>query len=232
MIYPPYWKEKITKADADHVTDNGAIDQRLLWRDKYITGLENALGKWETWKPDNEDLAALQEQARARDGSYTNGLAAQSAYIGGLEARLRSYESNSALIWANAAFTKLRNETDKRPPALPGMPDLLDELIAQFERTERDYETLRATVAAREAERDLLRVEWIPVSERLPDKNGHYLLFTESPYMHKQWDVYDGVYVGFCDLENDKGYEFSGDKGVTHWQPLPMPPKARAGGKA
>jgi hypothetical protein len=51
--------------------------------------LMDELQKWENWHPDNETLKALQEQARARDGSYTNGLAALAVYIGALEARLR-----------------------------------------------------------------------------------------------------------------------------------------------
>ena len=49
--------------------------------------------KWREWQPDNDELRDLQEQARARDGSYTNGLAAQCVYIGGLEAEVRRLQS-------------------------------------------------------------------------------------------------------------------------------------------
>lgn len=47
------------------------------------------LDKWRNWKPSDETLAELKEQAKARDGSYLSSLAVQAAYIGGLEARLQ-----------------------------------------------------------------------------------------------------------------------------------------------
>ncbi|HEY4720704.1 MAG TPA: hypothetical protein VII92_02565 [Anaerolineae bacterium] len=49
--------------------------------------------KWRAWHPDDETLAALQKQAKARDGSYMNSLAANAAYIGALEGRLRALVS-------------------------------------------------------------------------------------------------------------------------------------------
>jgi hypothetical protein len=68
--------------------------------EKVFTPLElktniDELQKWRTWKPNDEDLRELQEQAKARDGSYTNGLAAQAAYIGALEAEVRRLENQN-----------------------------------------------------------------------------------------------------------------------------------------
>ena len=51
--------------------------------------------------------------------------------------------------------------------------------------------------------------KWIPVSERLPEKNNEVL-------------VYDGKFVfskSFLDVSYVSKY------GVTHWMPLPQPPK-------
>jgi hypothetical protein len=56
---------------------------------EYITILRKQLEKWENWLPDDDDLRVLAEQAKSRDGTYTNGLASQCVYIGALEARLR-----------------------------------------------------------------------------------------------------------------------------------------------
>lgn len=49
--------------------------------------------KWRAWCPDDEDLADMKQQAQARDGSYTECLAASAIYIGALEARLRERDA-------------------------------------------------------------------------------------------------------------------------------------------
>ena len=60
-----------------------------------IAQLEAELDKWCNWKPDDEDLADMQEQAQCRDGSYNSGLAACGVYIGGLEYRVRELEAEN-----------------------------------------------------------------------------------------------------------------------------------------
>ena len=54
--------------------------------------------------------------------------------------------------------------------------------------------------------------KWIPVTERLPEEDGDYL-------------VYCGEYDGICVLYYKKGKWRSKWKEVTHWMPLPEPPK-------
>ena len=78
---------------------------------------------------------------------------------------------------------------------------------------------------------------WIPVSERLPDKDGTYMCFNRGAYgkwvqavrftkdarkfdeyafknqWKNQWPMYDSEY----------GYYAVGS--ITHWMPLPEPPK-------
>lgn len=57
--------------------------------------------------------------------------------------------------------------------------------------------------------------QWIPVEERLPDECGHYLVFVKAgKYEQVTWyeiAYYDG---------KEKFYT-----SVTHWMPLPEPPK-------
>ena len=72
--------------------------------------------------------------------------------------------------------------------------------------------------------------EWISVDERLPDKGGKYIVYREfcnglsliniinyDPNYdgHAMWFLFDGEW-GDCEVNN-----------VTHWMPLPEPPKMK-----
>lgn len=59
--------------------------------------------------------------------------------------------------------------------------------------------------------------KWIPVAERLPEKEGTYLTYTEKERIHLDC---------FCIYPNH-GTQFwvCGNGKVTHWMPLPEPPK-------
>ena len=60
--------------------------------------------------------------------------------------------------------------------------------------------------------------EWISVEDRLPDDTGRYWCYvTEHGELGKssyQWNIAYNVYA-----------EMFEEVGVTHWQPLPEPPK-------
>jgi hypothetical protein len=70
-------------------------------------------------------------------------------------------------------------------------------------------------------------MKWIPVTERLPEKGGRYLALTPGYlkgfdqydawliYYHPESDFYD-TYPQWGDIPMDD---------VTHWMPLPEPPK-------
>lgn len=63
--------------------------------------------------------------------------------------------------------------------------------------------------------------QWIPVTERLPERNGEYLVCT----LH---DFYKNTKVAKASFKRSSG-GFYGNGGhwsnVTHWMPLPEPPK-------
>ena len=60
---------------------------------------------------------------------------------------------------------------------------------------------------------------WIPVAERLPDVWKHVITFDEDDGVRVNWRSGDNVswYMGYH---------------VTHWMPLPEPPKADKDGEA
>lgn len=63
--------------------------------------------------------------------------------------------------------------------------------------------------------------EWIPVTERMPEKNDRWVLclcvsgaIEVLKFDYTMWN-WDAQYPGRCYMENY----------VTHWMPLPKPPK-------
>ena len=77
--------------------------------------------------------------------------------------------------------------------------------------------------------------KWIPVSERLPDKDGRFLCLTKViGYNHRILSfAKDGEKVDYYDLTGkkyvwyayDREWGFVSTNSVTHWMPLPEPPK-------
>lgn len=79
--------------------------------------------------------------------------------------------------------------------------------------------------------------EWIPVTERLPDKDGDYLVFKR--FAGNAWSdvvsfAQDGRKVGECAFGEkwqnvwyyyDSEWGYMRTDAVTHWMPLPQPPK-------
>ena len=81
-------------------------------------------------------------------------------------------------------------------------------------------------IAALQQEIEKLRAQlprWIPVKERLPEDRSDVLVVA---YWHERW----GVYMGWCAPERAAwsvhiGIGDRSDIAVTHWMPLPEPPK-------
>ena len=87
---------------------------------------------------------------------------------------------------------------------------------------------------------EVQQMRWIPVEERLPDKPGHYLVCTNVNYWHGGCMDKNGAssnagttdgYAGTTLSVLDCFYDITGDWNrvcnahVTHWMPLPQPPK-------
>ena len=70
---------------------------------------------------------------------------------------------------------------------------------------------------------------WIPVTERLPEKAGHYIVFVELKRNGQKISAWTQVTWFFGDFllecpEDEERFVAA----VTHWMPLPKPPKEDA----
>ena len=96
--------------------------------------------------------------------------------------------------------------------------------IEELQAAEKKY---LANIGALETENQHLKREreWIPVTERLPEENGNYLVAVKCP--RGKW-----VEICACDgrdwVSVDEYAEYA-TKWVTHWMPLPTPPTAEEG---
>ena len=76
--------------------------------------------------------------------------------------------------------------------------------------------------------------QWISVNDRLPDVAGMYIVTACDEWCsHGEGIWYDTVvvvaeYSGGCWNWNDNGTDYDIDDLVTHWMPLPEPPKGDA----
>ena len=105
-----------------------------------------------------------------------------------------------------------------REEALENLKGLLEcSYVDRFE--DEENEALRVAIKALEQE-----PKWIPISERLPEKSGYYLISTH----HITGPVYRNTYVD--DVSVEWFYEkFS--PAVTAWMPAPEPYKVESEGK-
>ena len=73
--------------------------------------------------------------------------------------------------------------------------------------------------------------DWISVSERLPEEWDRVLVCNVRIDDHEWYcGVTEAVFApcgkGCCDLKfESKGHEYIDNSDVTHWMPLPKPPK-------
>lgn len=69
---------------------------------------------------------------------------------------------------------------------------------------------------------------WIPCSQRMPKKNDWVLIFIDFNCAHVPPSIHDAQFTGSTFRRGDatiKVFPHDDGIGVTHWQPLPAPPK-------
>ena len=103
-------------------------------------------------------------------------------------------------------------ESDHVSVMLIEAADAIEELWKLFQSAEKDNAKLTAWYVEK-----CNKHKWIPVTERLPEESGHYLVCYRS-----------GKYVSWIQIDywlNDRFLGGDHEKQVTHWMALPEPPK-------
>ena len=123
--------------------------------------------------------------------------------------------------------------------------EIADHLIAngvtvsgEIEELRADNERLREMWAKAVSDLSKTKVQrWIPFAERLPEEDGEYLVWFDrnmfEHYAEVRHFAKDGETVDEYDLHHEKNvwYYYDSEWGyvaclnVTHWMPLPEPPK-------
>ena len=95
-----------------------------------------------------------------------------------------------------------------------------EEILSHFQCDLSDLSTYLNDRTAWERKQKLAMPHWIPVTERLPESAERYLVMrfdyvAKAPFYDLLW------------FENGRWWNrhFEGDYAVTHWMPLPEPPK-------
>lgn len=68
-------------------------------------------------------------------------------------------------------------------------------------------------------------MNWIPVSERLPESDGYYLGCYARQYYKKYKQTITLVFFDKDDMWRAPGLPCVEQMKVTHWMPLPAPPE-------
>ncbi len=124
------------------------------------------------------------------------------------------------------------------PMARDEIVKALRQFIHQFDgRDVGDYFVEDVLEAAADMLEQDAKTGWISVKDRLPEKSGHYLICTSINYwLGGSWDTNssDGTTKGYagttmsvldCYIDCTHDWNRVGNGHVTHWMPLPEPPK-------
>lgn len=97
----------------------------------------------------------------------------------------------------------------------------LVELLTEFYGCDPMYYNVDALAIAEHLVSNGVTVqEWIPVDDRLPEETINCIVH----YQHAYCDNDDYWAIGFCCYDGEK-FQLSPAYKVTHWMPLPQPPK-------
>ncbi len=186
----------------------------------YIEELESRIAELETEKSILED-----QQREAKNILIDKNLHIDSLYEEGYKLQQRIAELEEQVWDLNLANEKLESAYFADETIAPdgSLKPSVCKLMKRVEKAETDYSISEAHVTAllnRIAELEAAQ-RWIPVSERLPEKQKLTIGFTDN-----------SAYVFFEIVNDDEMglvmYPYQNRKGtVTHWMPLPSTPEVQ-----
>jgi hypothetical protein len=99
---------------------------------------------------------------------------------------------------------------------------MYDKLVKRLRSAESNcQETLDCLSEAADAIEELSKPKWIPMTERLP-KEGEFVLVYGDLYPNK----HDGGVIAVSKRMDWNYWQgFGRERNITHWMPLPEPPK-------
>lgn len=119
------------------------------------------------------------------------------------------------------------------------LPQLCDDISQCYVYTKRNYFCLEEENKKLRAELEDVKRErekWISVGDKLPDKNGAYLVYARGFRIlefNNNLEAFDDCefegcnYPGFFDYDSEEGL-IDCTKNTTHWMPFPQVPKEDA----
>ena len=96
----------------------------------------------------------------------------------------------------------------------------LIDLIIDAKRTDPEEGSFTEYLADHLISNGVTVQEWIPVDDRLPKEKVNCIVH----YKHAYCDYDDYWAIGMCFYDGEK-FQFGPAYKVTHWMPLPQPPK-------
>lgn len=106
----------------------------------------------------------------------------------------------------------------KKEEAVKALKRIRDEAMNEFVGELEDYEAFDVAIESLKAQ------EWIPVSEKLPEEEGSYLITSNMADELKE--VLETFYIPASNMADGMPYwDYSG---VIAWMPLPEPYKAES----
>lgn len=131
---------------------------------------------------------------------------------------LRTCSERDSCFWLGDTCPYLNSElcSDKSGKAA--------DAIEELQSTIKGFKAQTDLAIVEEKGRTLLKIvpKWIPTSERLPEESRHYLIYVIGGEF-KQWSMVTMAYYHKRFYYDNMEDNFDQ---VTHWMPLPEPPKA------
>ena len=124
------------------------------------------------------------------------------------EELIKNLRHDSAFALQNCEFDFVHDWMLKAANAIEDLQKRLDDAEIENIKLKEEFAKCRG------------KHRWIPLTERLPEHSGNYLVYSVGG----NWKQLSAVEIAFWD---DKRFIVQSFFAVTHWTPLPQPPEEK-----